>query len=102
MSVNCFELTGIIVKSPKLTVSPAGISHCQFSLEHRSIQIEADMNKQAYVRIQVLASGQWTQQLTQNLTVGTEVKVSGFLNRHEQTNGLGQLVLHAQQVEKLN
>ena len=99
---NCLVLTGQVVKSPKLSSSPAGILHCQFSIDHKSIQIEADMNRQAFVRMKVVATGEWSQHLTRDLSVGCNVKVTGFINRHEARNGNPILVLHAQQVEMIN
>ena len=102
MTINSLVLVGQVVKPPKLSTSPAGLHHCQFSIEHRSIQNEADMNRQAYVRMQVVATGELSQHLTRDLTEGCNVKVSGFLNRHESRNGNPLLVLHAQQIEMIN
>jgi primosomal replication protein N len=49
----------------------------------------------------VVASGKQMQQQTQHLHVGQALQVSGFLNRHEGRNGLSQLVLHAQHIERI-
>ncbi len=38
---NRLELSGIICRTPLRKVSPSGIPHCQFVLEHRSVQEEA-------------------------------------------------------------
>jgi len=95
-------LVGEVVKSPKLSTSPAGIHHCQFSIDHKSMQIEEGLSRQAFVRMKVVAAGQWSQNLTRDLTVGCKVKVSGFINRHEARNGNPLLVLHAQQIEMIN
>jgi len=92
---------GEVVKPPKTSTSPAGIQHCQFSMDHKSIQNEAGMNRQAFVRIQVVATGELSS-LTRNLTAGSKVKVTGFINRHESRNGNPLLVLHAQQIEMIN
>jgi len=99
---NCLVLVGAVVKIPKLSTSPAGIHHCQFSMDHRSIQQEAGMNRQTFVRIQVVATGELSQHLTRDLTAGCEIKVTGFINRHESRNGNPLLVLHAQQIEMIN
>jgi len=99
---NNLVLIGQVVKAPKLSTSPAGIHHCQFSIEHRSIQNEAGLNRQAFVRMQVVATGEWSQHLTRDLTAGSNIKVSGFINRHESRNGNPLLVLHAQQIEMIN
>jgi len=95
-------LVGTVVKQPKTSTSPAGIHHCQFSIDHHSIQNEAGMNRQAFVRIQVVATGDLSQHLTRDLTEGSNVKVTGFINRHESRNGNPLLVLHAQQIEMIN
>ncbi len=99
---NSLVLVGEVIKKPKLSTSPAGIHHCQFSIDHKSIQIEEGMNRQAFVRMKVVATGQWAQNLTRDLTVGMQVKVMGFINRHEARNGNPLLVLHAQQIEMIN
>ena len=98
---NSLMLTGFVVKTPKQSTSPAGISHSQFSIDHKSIQNEAGMNRQAFVRIQVVATGELSH-LTRELVAGCHVKVMGFINRHESRNGNPLLVLHAQQIEMIN
>jgi primosomal replication protein N len=99
---NCLTLIAAVVKPPKLSTSPAGLHHCQFSIEHRSIQIEDGMNRQAFVRMQVVATGEWSQRLASELTEGVQISVTGFINRHETRNGNPILVLHAQQIEMIN
>ncbi|MCE1644769.1 primosomal replication protein N, partial [Enterobacter hormaechei] len=41
MTTNRLVLSGTVCKVPIRKVSPAGIPHCQFVLEHRSQQQEA-------------------------------------------------------------
>jgi len=94
-------LTGLVVKPPKQSTSPAGIIHSQFSIDHKSIQNEAGMSRQAFVRIQVVVSGELSH-LTRELVAGNVIKVSGFINRHESRNGNPLLALHAQQIEMIN
>ena len=96
---NCLVLVGEVVKTPKISTSPAGIVHCQFSMDHKSMQVEAGMNRQAFVRIQVVSTGQFSQNLTRDLIAGCKIKVTGFINRHETRNGNPLLVLHAQNIE---
>ena len=102
MLENCLVLVGEVVKTPKVSTSPAGIVHCQFSMDHKSIQIEAGMNRQAFVRIQVMSTGKLSQNLTRDLIAGCKIKVTGFINRHESRNGNPLLVLHAQDIELIN
>jgi primosomal replication protein N len=98
---NYLMLTGAVVKPPKQSTSPSGIIHSQFSIDHKSIQNEAGMNRQAFVRIQVVVSGELSH-LTRELVAGNVIKVSGFINRHESRNGNPLLALHAQQIEMIN
>ncbi|MFD2167760.1 primosomal replication protein N [Thalassotalea euphylliae] len=102
MIENCLTLIGHVVKTPKLSTTPAGLHHCQFSIEHRSIQTEDGLNRQAFVRMQVVATGDWSRNLASELTEGVQISVSGFINRHESRNGNPILVLHAQQIEMIN
>ncbi len=99
---NCLTLIGEVVKTPKLSTSPAGICHCQFSLDHKSMQVEEGLTRQAFVRMRVVATGVWAQNLTRDLTAGTKIKVTGFINRHEARNGNAFIALHAQQIEMIN
>jgi primosomal replication protein N len=102
MNMNELNITGTLCKAPRFSKSPAGIPHCMLVLEHKSQQVEAGFNRSSYVRIQVVASGHSIQEHTQNLEVGQQLAVTGFLNRHEGRNGLSQLVLHAQQINRIS
>ncbi len=66
------------------------------------MQTEDEFNRQVFVRMQVVVSGQWSQNLSRELTAGCNVKVVGFINRHETRSGNPILVLHAQQIEMIN
>nr|WP_202637571.1 primosomal replication protein N [Serratia marcescens] len=95
-------LSGIVCKAPVRKVSPSGIPHCQFVLEHRSQQMEAGFSRQAWCRMPVVVSGQQSQALTQRLTVGSQITVQGFVSCHQGRNGLSKLVLHAEQIELID
>jgi len=95
---NRLELVGIIAKKPKRSQSPAGIPHCHFVLEHRSIQQEAGLPRQVYCYINVVISGEGQQILTQDLAIGSNVKVGGFISYQTGRNGIGKLVLHADHI----
>lgn len=98
---NHYQLGGSVIKPPRLTSSPAGIQHLSFVLEHRSEQLEAGFSRHSFVRIAVVMSGDSAVQWANNLKVGDVVQASGFLNRIEDKNGIGKLVLHAQQLVKI-
>ena len=87
MTENQFVLSGTVCKKPKFSQSPAGIPHCIFVLEHKSMQTEAGLNRNSYVRIQVVASGEGLKLQTQDIDMSTQLTVRGFLNRHQGRNG---------------
>ncbi|RUO60525.1 primosomal replication protein N [Pseudidiomarina insulisalsae] len=98
---NQLVLGGSVSKPPRLTTSPAGISHLRFVLDHQSEQQEAGYSRRSFVRILVVVTGEAAKQWMNELTVGTQLQVSGFLNRIEDKNGVGKLVLHARQLVKI-
>ena len=102
MTENCLVLVGNLVGQLQLSTSPAGVHHCQFTIEHRSIQMEDGLNRQAFVRMQVVVTGDWSQRLASELTEGMPIKVTGFINRHESRTGNPVLVLHAHQIEMIS
>ncbi|MFC3947013.1 primosomal replication protein N [Serratia entomophila] len=102
MTANRLVLSGTVCKAPVRKVSPSGIPHCQFVLEHRSQQMEAGYSRQSWCRMPVVVSGHQSQALTQRLTVGSQITVQGFVSCHQGRNGLNKLVLHAEQIELID
>ncbi|MGF1698670.1 primosomal replication protein N [Vibrio kyushuensis] len=98
---NRMELSGSVVKEPIRSQSPAGIAHCRFWLEHRSTVVEADLPRQVYCRMPVVVSGQRSQAIIQNLVQGSNIKVSGFVAYQTGRNGVGKLVLHADNITQI-
>ena len=98
---NRMELSGTVAKPPIRSKSPSGIEHCRFWLEHRSTVIEADFPRQVYCRMPIVVSGQRSQALTQNLVQGSSIKVSGFVSYQTGRNGVGKLVLHADNITQI-
>ncbi len=100
--INRVVLSGIVCKFPIRNVSPAGIPHCQFVLEHRSQQQEAGLSRQTWCHMPVIVSGHRSHALTHSITVGIQLTVQGFISCHQGRNGLNKLVLHAEQIELIN
>lgn len=96
---NRLSLIGVVTDQPKRSKSPNGVEHCRIYLEHRSEQIEAGLKRQAWCKIPVQISGKALITQTQSITVGSKLLVVGFLSSHKSSNGLSQLVLHAEQIE---
>ena len=102
MTDNWLVLSGVISRTPQQTISPVGIPHSHFYLDHESEQIEANMPRRAWCRIQVVASGDELQAQTASLTMAMQVRVGGFISQHKTTNGVSKLVLHAKSIEQIN
>ncbi|NBI12926.1 primosomal replication protein N [[Haemophilus] felis] len=96
---NRFSLSGIVASQPKRHQGPNGVKHCQFLLEHSSVQQEAGLSRQAWCKMPIQMSGNQLVEKTQSITVGCQLLVVGFVNLHKTKNGLNQLVLHAEQIE---
>lgn len=94
-------LIGNISEAPKVRVSPAGIPVARFTLEHRSIQLDAGLQREAYCKIVVIAAGSEFKQQMKNLALDNQVRVTGFVTRADNRQGESMLVLHAQAIELL-
>ncbi|MCK3654492.1 primosomal replication protein N [Pasteurellaceae bacterium Macca] len=92
-------LSGTVATHLKQSQSPAGIPHYSFYLEHRSRQVEANLERQAWCKIQVILNGNQFSLITQQIKVGCKVRVKGFIHSHKDYNGLSQLSLHTEQIE---
>lgn len=102
MTANRLVLSGTVCKAPIRKVSPSGIPHCQFVLEHRSQQQEAGFSRQAWCRMPVVVSGKQSQEITYSITVGTQLTIQGFISSHQGRNGISKMVLHAEQIELID
>ncbi|MXP18530.1 primosomal replication protein N [Glaesserella parasuis] len=96
---NCLILSGTIATTIKQSLSPIGIPTCSFYLEHRSVQKEVNLERQAWCKIQVILAGNQFSLITQQMKVGGKVRVKGFIHTHKDYNDLNQLVLHTEQIE---
>ncbi|WP_392566978.1 primosomal replication protein N [Utexia brackfieldae] len=96
---NRMVLTGIVNKTSVRKVSPSGIPHCQFYLDHVSEQIEAGFKRKVWCNIPVVISGQI--ELINSIQKGSKICVHGFINLHKRQNNINQLVLHADHIEFL-
>ncbi|CUX96566.1 primosomal replication protein N [Candidatus Doolittlea endobia] len=102
ITANCLILSGIVCKTPIRKVSPSGVPHCQFVLEHRSVRQEAGFSRQAWCRIPLVVSGKQMLEITCYITVGTQITARGFISCHQGRNGLSKIVLHADQIDLIN
>ncbi len=65
------------------------------------MQQEAGLERQVYCRIQVVVSGERSNAVTLDLSPGCNIRVSGFVAYQTGRNGLGKLVLHADEINQI-
>ncbi|CAJ0990787.1 primosomal replication protein N [Pantoea sp. Nvir] len=99
MTSNRLRLSGTVCKKPVRKVSPSGIPHCQFLLEHLSTQEEAGFRRKAWCRMPVIISGMLHQDMTQHIKIGVQLTLEGFISCHQARNGQYVVVLHAEQIK---
>jgi primosomal replication protein N len=93
---NAVSLTGQLAATEPLRHTPAGLPLFRFRLAHKSVQVEADFRRQVECEVACVAMGDAAVMLSR-LGGGTQVKVTGFLNRKNRMST--QLVLHANSTE---
>ena len=68
-------------------------------LEHRSEQVESGLSRQAWLKMPVQVSGNQLIEKLKALRSAVNFLWWGFITSHKTSNGLTQLVLHAEQIE---
>ena len=101
MTDNFLRLAGIVTEKPIFKTSPSGVQHCNFQVEHRSMQEEAELPRNTFCYMPVAVSGPLASQLKNKLSKGMQIRVSGFITYHQSKNKPGKLVLHAQYIEQI-
>ena len=90
------SLTGQLAATEPLRHTPAGLPLVQFRLAHKSVQLEAGYKRQVECEVSCIAMGDAAVALSR-LEGGTQVRVTGFLNRKNRMSR--ELVLHANSTE---
>ncbi len=101
MTDNFLRITGAVTEKPVHKKSPSGLEHCNFTIEHSSMQEEAGLPRSAKCYMPIAVSGPLANQLKNNLSKGMQIRVSGFITYHQSKINLGKLVLHAQYIEQI-
>jgi primosomal replication protein N len=95
---NRLVLSGTVCKTPETRYSPTGIPLTRFTLEHRSRQKEAGMERDALCRLVVIAGGEQLSKEAAALSEGELVSVTGFISRADSRQGQARIVLHAHSI----
>jgi len=98
VDANAVSLAGELAETEPLRHTPAGLPLLNFRVAHKSLQVEAGYRRQVECEVTCVALGDAAMQLSR-ARAGTEVRVTGFLNRKNRMST--QLVLHATSTEIL-
>lgn len=100
MEANHLHLTGQVVETGRVRVSPAGVPQVRFVIEHRSRQEEAGGAREARLRMYVKVAGEPLASMAAALEPGERVDVEGFLSRAGFRASEAQLVLNARRITR--
>jgi primosomal replication protein N len=98
---NFLRLSGVVTEKPTFKVSPSGVEHCSFTIEHHSVQKEVELPRNAFCYMPIAISGKLAVQLKNKLSKGMQLRISGFITFQKSANNVGKLVLHAQYIEQI-
>ncbi len=96
MSCNRTQLCGRLETRGALRFSPAGVALIEFTIAHRSEQVEAKASRKVECVIRALAAEAAAEQVAK-LAKGCQVKATGFLAKESRNSSA--LVLHVQNIE---
>lgn len=80
MPANRVTLRARLLKTEALRRTPAGVASLQVVLQHSSMQIEAQHERQVSCEVEAVAFGSIAERLAQELP-GAALQVEGFLDR---------------------
>jgi primosomal replication protein N len=98
VDANAVTLAGTLAHVEPLRHTPAGLPLLQFTLAHKSVQIESGFKRQVECEVSCVVMGETATALARQ-SAGIAITVTGFLNRKNRMST--QLVLHATQTEIL-
>lgn len=101
-SENLLRLSGKVCSQVQTRQSPAGIPISRFTLEHESTRNQAGSMRKVKCRIRVVASGKELQEKIAVLDKDSVVLVEGFISYESSRSDETRLVLHAEDIERLN
>ena len=95
MQQNEVVVSGVVHKLYEVRHTPAGIPITRFVLEHQSEQSEADLKRNIWCRVFIIASGKKLRRVVKNLEVGNEITVEGYLDQTSFKGSNPQLCVNA-------
>lgn len=88
-------------RAPQTQLTPAQVPLTRFTLEHRSRQNAGGFQREARLRLVVVAAGRELSRLAAVLQPGDRVRVEGFLSRGSYQAGEQELALQAGDIRRV-
>jgi primosomal replication protein N len=99
LPINQLQLAGTIAGQVQVRYSPSGIGHAEFSFEHRSMQYEGLLSRQAYCKIRAVVSGDLFTKQSSELQPDAQLILMGFLSVRQLRGGAQEMVFYVQHLE---
>jgi primosomal replication protein N len=97
---NAAQLTGVVLEITPSYKSPAGVSHQEWLLEHRSRQIVAGQIREVKAQVVIKLTGAGQIESHAGVAVGHRIHVKGLLAQASYRD-TQQLLIHAQVIERI-
>jgi primosomal replication protein N len=98
---NRVVLEGEVCRTPQTRLNPAQVPLTRFTLEHRSRQDAGGIQREARLRLVVVAAGPGLSRRAAELQPGDRVRVEGFLTRGSYQADERELALQAGDIRRL-
>lgn len=94
-------LEGEVCRAPETRLNPAQVPLTRFTLEHRSRQTAGGFQREARLRLVVVAAGRDLSRRAAELQPGDRVRVEGFLSRGSYQAGEQEIALQAGEIRRM-
>ena len=98
---NRVVLEGEVCRAPETRLNPAQVPLTRFTLEHRSRQTAGGFQRDARLRLVVVAAGRDLSSRAAALKPGDRVRIEGFLSRSSYQAGEQELALQADEIRQM-
>ena len=95
--MNRVKISGVVLQCGDVRYTPAGIPIVELRIQHESLQIEADMQRQIKLEADAVVIGPLAK-MAATVRVDEKVVISGFLAQKSQKND--RLVIHVSELQR--
>ena len=97
--VNRVKISGVVLQCGEVRHTPAGIPVVELQIQHESVQVEAEMQRQVRLEADAVVIGPLAK-MAATLRVDDKVAIGGFLAQKSQKND--RLVVHVSELQRID